>query len=198
MTGVEFAFANMAEDKRRLLEQVELWCAEFSFLLADEFAGGGPNSVGCMLAEIEKSPRASEGFDRRVSAALARRAFTPVEPAASFEKLRTLFLEAVEPTNGLHKPGFSLPSQRPSFGTILNTSVRYGMDYGMGEMRKITVEVPRDLLESAQDFTGEGVTETVRLGLHKLASVRAQQKARELRGKIKFGVDLMALRKLED
>lgn len=68
----------------------------------------------------------------------------------------------------------------------------------MGQMRKITVEVPEDLLESAQDFTGEGVTETVRLGLRKLASVRAQQKARELRGKIKFSIDLVALRKLED
>lgn len=68
----------------------------------------------------------------------------------------------------------------------------------MRDMRKITVEVPEDLLESAQDFTGEGVTETVRLGLRKLASVRAQHKARELRGKIKFGIDLMALRKLED
>ena len=80
----------------------------------------------------------------------------------------------------------------------MNASVWYGIEYGMGEMRKITVEVPEDLLESAQDFTGEGVTETVRLGLRKLASVRAQQKARELRGKIKFGVNLMALRKLED
>jgi hypothetical protein len=80
----------------------------------------------------------------------------------------------------------------------LIASVDYGTGYGMGEMRKITVEVPEELLESAQDFTGEGVTETVRLGLRKLASVRAQQKARELRGKIKFSVDLMALRKLED
>ena len=80
----------------------------------------------------------------------------------------------------------------------MNTSVDCGTKCAMGEMRKITVEVPEDLLESAQDFTGEGVTETVRLGLRKLASVRAQQKARELRGKIKFSIDLMALRKLED
>lgn len=68
----------------------------------------------------------------------------------------------------------------------------------MGEMRKITFEVPEELLEKAQDHTGEGVTETVRAGLRKLASVCAQQKARALRGKVKFGVDLMALRKLED
>jgi hypothetical protein len=68
----------------------------------------------------------------------------------------------------------------------------------MGEMRKITIEVPEDILKSAQAFTGEGVTETVRAALRKLASIRAQQELRKLRGKVKFGVDLMALRKMED
>ena len=68
----------------------------------------------------------------------------------------------------------------------------------MSEMRKITVQVPETLLESAQAYTGEGVTQTVTAGLKKLASIRAQQELRKLRGKVKFGVDLMALRKLED
>ena len=68
----------------------------------------------------------------------------------------------------------------------------------MNEMRKITVHVPGALLEQAQALTGEGVTETVREGLKKLAAINAQKKAIKLRGKIKFGVDLMALRKLED
>ena len=68
----------------------------------------------------------------------------------------------------------------------------------MSEMRKITVQVPETLLESAQAYTGEGVTQTVTAGLKKLASIRAQQELRKLRGKVKFGVDLMALRKFED
>ena len=68
----------------------------------------------------------------------------------------------------------------------------------MGEMRKITVQVPEDLLEMAQALTGAGVTETVREGLKRLASIKAQQELRNLRGKVKFSVDLMALRKLED
>lgn len=68
----------------------------------------------------------------------------------------------------------------------------------MGEMRKITVEIPESLLEKARAQTGEGVTETVRAGLKILASIRAQQELKALRGKVKFGVDLMALRKLED
>lgn len=74
----------------------------------------------------------------------------------------------------------------------------YGTDTGMREMRKITVDVPADDLAAAQEFTGAGVSETVREALKKLRSIQAQQRALELRGKIKFGVDLMALRKLED
>lgn len=58
----------------------------------------------------------------------------------------------------------------------------------MGEMRKITVEVPEDDLAAAQDYIGAGVTETVRAALKRLRSDRAQQKALELRGKVKFSM----------
>jgi hypothetical protein len=68
------------------------------------------------------------------------------------------------------------------------------MVYGMSEMRKITVEVPEDTLTLAQEQTGAGVTETVRAGLRKLASIRAQQELRKLRGTFKFSLDLNALR----
>ena len=68
----------------------------------------------------------------------------------------------------------------------------------MGEMRKITVEVPEDLLTSAQAETGEGVTETVREALELLRQRQVQNRARQFRGKIKFGVDLMKLREDED
>lgn len=68
----------------------------------------------------------------------------------------------------------------------------------MGEMRKITVHVPEELLEKAQAFTGEGVTETVRQGLLTLSQREALLRLRTLRGKVKFGIDLMKLRKEED
>jgi hypothetical protein len=64
----------------------------------------------------------------------------------------------------------------------------------MSVMRKITVEVPIKELRAAQDFTGAGVTETVREGLKRLAAIRAQQEMRSLRGTFKFGIDLDALR----
>ena len=61
-------------------------------------------------------------------------------------------------------------------------------------MKKITVEVPEELLAFAQAYTGQGVAETVRSALRKLASILAQQQARKLRGKVKFSISLKELR----
>ena len=63
-----------------------------------------------------------------------------------------------------------------------------GIVTGMSQQRKITVLVPEDLLLSAQKETGMGVTETVREGLKKLASLRAQRDLLALRGKVKFSM----------
>lgn len=53
-------------------------------------------------------------------------------------------------------------------------------------LRKITVEVPEATLLAAQAHTGEGVSETVRTALERLAQVRIQNEFRKLRGKVKF------------
>jgi len=58
----------------------------------------------------------------------------------------------------------------------------------MSTLRKITVEVPAHDLEMAQELTGAGVTETVRVALKRLASIRAQNELRKLRGKVKFSM----------
>jgi hypothetical protein len=58
----------------------------------------------------------------------------------------------------------------------------------MTALRKITVQVPEHDLEMAQAYTGEGITETVRAGLKKLAQIRAQQELRKLRGTVKFSM----------
>jgi hypothetical protein len=54
------------------------------------------------------------------------------------------------------------------------------------EARKITVEVPPDLLERAQEASGAGVTETVRTGLRLLAASASYAQLRQLRGKVRF------------
>jgi hypothetical protein len=64
----------------------------------------------------------------------------------------------------------------------------------MNALRKITVEVPVGDLQAAQDLTGEGVTETVRQALKRLAQVQAQREFRKLRGTFKFTIDLDELR----
>jgi len=64
----------------------------------------------------------------------------------------------------------------------------------MSDLKKITVEVPADDLAKAQAYTGEGVTETVRAALKSLASMRAQQDLRGLRGKVKFSMKRDELR----
>jgi hypothetical protein len=64
----------------------------------------------------------------------------------------------------------------------------------MSELKKITVQVPLGDLELAQKLTGEGVTETVRAALRKLASMQAQKELIKLRGKVKFSMSLDELR----
>ena len=52
--------------------------------------------------------------------------------------------------------------------------------------RKITVEVPPDLLDRAQRASGSGITQTVRTGLQLVAASEAYARLRQLRGKVRF------------
>lgn len=56
----------------------------------------------------------------------------------------------------------------------------------MDTKRKITIEVPRALLEKAQQASGTGVTQTIRTGLQIVAASRAYARLRQLRGKVRF------------
>ena len=56
----------------------------------------------------------------------------------------------------------------------------------MGTARKITVEVPAELLETAQKASGAGITQTVRTGLQLVAASRTYARLRQLRGKVRF------------
>ena len=61
--------------------------------------------------------------------------------------------------------------------------------------QKITAHVPVNLLRRAQDATGKGITETVRLGLGLLASAKAADRLRHLRGKLRLDLDVAELRR---
>jgi len=67
----------------------------------------------------------------------------------------------------------------------------------MGEMRKITIEIPADLLAAAQAESGAGVTETVRQGLAALKQRQAFKQMQSLRGKVTFSRSYDEMRKDE-
>lgn len=56
----------------------------------------------------------------------------------------------------------------------------------METVRKITVEIPADLLEKAQRASGAGITQTIRTGLKLVAASEAYAQLRRLRGKVRF------------
>jgi hypothetical protein len=56
----------------------------------------------------------------------------------------------------------------------------------MGAARKITVEIPEELLAKAQKASGAGITETVRTGLQLVAASDAFETLLRARGKVHF------------
>jgi hypothetical protein len=62
------------------------------------------------------------------------------------------------------------------------------------ELRKITIEVPADLLERATTASGQGITPTIRRGLELVASSAAYARLRRMKGKVKFSIRLSKLR----
>jgi hypothetical protein len=64
----------------------------------------------------------------------------------------------------------------------------------MERTRKITIEVPPDLLEKAQQASGAGITQTVRAGLQLIAASRTYARLRQLRGKVRFSKTIEELK----
>jgi hypothetical protein len=60
--------------------------------------------------------------------------------------------------------------------------------------KKITIEVPADLLDKAQQATGAGITQTIRTGLQLAAASQAYARLRELRGTFRFSRTLAELK----
>ena len=62
-------------------------------------------------------------------------------------------------------------------------------------LQKITVNVPRDLIQSALALTGKSLTQTIIDGLKELERANKLRALKGLRGKIHFDLDLAATRK---
>jgi hypothetical protein len=60
----------------------------------------------------------------------------------------------------------------------------------MVKTRRVTANLPGDLLDDAMRVTGDGITGTLVTGLRLLRRSRAYEKALALRGKLKLTIDL--------
>jgi hypothetical protein len=60
----------------------------------------------------------------------------------------------------------------------------------MGKARRVTANLPEDLLTAAMGVTGRGITETLIEGLQLVRRTRAYDKAMALRGKVSLTIDL--------
>ena len=60
--------------------------------------------------------------------------------------------------------------------------------------RRITANLPEQLLEDAMEVTGKGITETLVEGLRLVRRARAYEKAMALRGRVNLSIDLDASR----
>jgi hypothetical protein len=64
----------------------------------------------------------------------------------------------------------------------------------MKTARKITVEVPLELLKKARRASGAGITLTVRIGLQLVAASGTYARLRQLRGTVRFTRTLAELK----
>ncbi len=86
------------------------------------------------------------------------------------------------------------PPAVSSLGAVLVSGIDAGTIPGMSSRKKVTVHVDKDLLRRGQERTGQGVTATIRQGLELVAASDVYERLRTFRGKVRFSIDLNALR----
>jgi len=64
----------------------------------------------------------------------------------------------------------------------------------MGTAKKITTNIPEDLIEKAQKVTGLGITKTIKMGLELLAKKEHYNRLKSLKGSYKSKFNFSNLR----
>jgi hypothetical protein len=98
--------------------------------------------------------------------------------------------------DGVRTPSLDRSEQVQVLPAEYHTSLwcRIWYIHRMQPARKITVEIPAELLEKAQAASGTGITQTVRTGLQLVAASRAYAQLRQMRGKVRFTRSLAQLK----
>lgn len=68
----------------------------------------------------------------------------------------------------------------------------------MGKVKRITANLPFELLREATKMTHKGITETLILGLQLVKRTTAFKKAQSLKGKLKLKIDVDTSRERTD
>lgn len=63
-------------------------------------------------------------------------------------------------------------------------------DYMLSEVKRVTVNLPAQLLKQAMDVTEDTLTKTIVEGLLLLRKTRAFHRAQKLKGKLNFNINL--------
>lgn len=64
----------------------------------------------------------------------------------------------------------------------------------MARTRRVTANLPADLLKEATEATGKGITDTLTAGLELVRRRKALEKAAQLKGKLVLEIDLATSR----
>jgi hypothetical protein len=62
--------------------------------------------------------------------------------------------------------------------------------HGMSRIKRITANLPEDLIKQATEVTQKGITETLIEGLKLIKRSAAFEKAQEMKGKLDLSIDL--------
>lgn len=62
------------------------------------------------------------------------------------------------------------------------------------ENQKITAHIPASLLKKAQNYTHEGITETIKQGLEQIVRAGAYKNIAAFKGKVNLSIDIDKLR----
>ena len=62
-------------------------------------------------------------------------------------------------------------------------------------LKKVTINIPAQILDRARTITGRGITETIVEGLLELDRQRKRSALRALRGRVRFQLDLEKTRR---
>jgi hypothetical protein len=84
----------------------------------------------------------------------------------------------------------------PTLDHIIDHIEPYANTFRMSEaVKKVTVNLPSEVLARARKITGSGITETIVAGLQELERARQRQALRALRGQVKFNLNLKETRR---